>query len=441
LNALRQLEWALLELQQSTPLASVSGAISEIAPTHFRVSGLSRFVRLGELISVNTGGKPQIGEVVRIDSEGIIAKPFDRQFAGGLGSVAYRMPPLSFAPDPSWKGRVINALGAPLDGLGPLTPGSRAVSAEADAPSAMKRARVHKPLRTGVRVIDLFAPICAGQRVGIFAGSGVGKSTLLAMLARSQGFDTVVLALVGERGREVREFIEDVLGADRHRAVTIVSTGDESPMMRRLAPKTAMAVAEYFRDRGESVLLMVDSITRFAHAAREVALAAGEPAVARGYAPTVFTDLPRLLERAGPGEEGSGTITGIFSVLVDGDDHNEPIADTIRSTLDGHIVLSRHIADQARYPAVDVLGSVSRLAHNVWDPEERELVSKLRAMMAKYEDTRDLRLMGGYQPGRDSGLDQAVDMVPRIYGAMRQDASAPPSADPFRELRDMLKGD
>ena len=441
MNALRQLEWALLELQQSTPLASVSGAISEIAPTHFRVAGLSRFVRLGELIGVNSAGKPQIGEVVRIDSDGIVAKPFDRQFAGGLGSVAYRMPPLSFAPDPSWKGRVINALGVPLDGLGPLTPGPQTVSAEAEAPSAMKRARVHKPLRTGVRVIDLFAPICAGQRVGIFAGSGVGKSTLLAMLARSQGFDTVVLALVGERGREVREFIEDVLGNDRQRAVTIVSTGDESPMMRRLAPKTAMAVAEYFRDRGESVLLMVDSITRFAHAAREVALAAGEPAVARGYAPTVFTDLPRLLERAGPGEEGSGTITGIFSVLVDGDDHNEPIADTIRSTLDGHIVLSRHIADQARYPAVDVLASVSRLAHNVWDPEERELVSKLRAMIAKYEDTSDLRLMGGYQPGRDSGLDQAVEMVPRIYSAMRQDASAPPSADPFLELRDMLRSD
>src|SRR5438477_3937488 len=441
LNAVQQLEWALLELQQSTPLASVSGAISEIAPTHFRVSGLSRFVRLGELIGVNSGGKPQIGEVVRIDSEGIIAKPFDRQFGGGLGSVAYRMPPLSFAPDPSWKGRVINALGAPLDGQGALTPGSRAVSAEAEAPAAMKRARVHKPLRTGVRVIDLFAPICAGQRVGIFAGSGVGKSTLLAMLARSQGFDTVVLALVGERGREVREFIEDVLGANRHRAVTIVSTGDESRMMRRLAPKTAMAVAEYFRDRGESVLLMVDSITRFAHAAREVALAAGEPAVTRGYAPTVFTDLPRLLERAGPGVEGSGTITGIFFVLVDGDDQNDPIADTMRSTLDGHIVLSRHIADQARYPAVDVLASVSRLAHNVWDPEERQLVSKLRTMMAKYEDTRDLRLMGGYQSGRDAGLDQAVDMVPRIYSAMRQDASAPPSADPFRELRDMLRGD
>ncbi|WKA27316.1 flagellar protein export ATPase FliI [Bradyrhizobium roseum] len=440
MNALRQLEWALLELQQNIPLASVSGAISEIAPTHFRVSGLSRFVRLGELIGVNSAGRPQIGEVVRIDSDGIVAKPFDRQFGGGLGSAAYRMPPLSFAPDPSWKGRVINALGAPLDGGAPLVPGSRAVSAEAEPPPAMKRARVHKPLRTGVRVIDLFAPICAGQRVGIFAGSGVGKSTLLAMLARSEGFDTVVLALVGERGREVREFIEDVLGHNRARTITIVSTGDESPMMRRLAPKTAMTVAEYFRDRGESVLLVVDSITRYAHAAREVALAAGEPAVARGYAPTVFTDLPRLLERAGPGEEGSGAITGIFSVLVDGDDHNEPIADTIRSTLDGHIVLSRHIADQARYPAVDVLASISRLAHCVWDPEERELVSKLRAMIARYEDTRDLRLMGGYQPGRDTSLDQSVEIVPKIYAAMRQDASAAPSADPFRELRDMMKG-
>ncbi|VIO80455.1 flagellar protein export ATPase FliI [Bradyrhizobium ivorense] len=441
MNALRQLEWALQELQQNTPLASVSGAISEIAPTHFRISGLSRFVRLGELIGVNSAERTQIGEVVRIDSDGVVAKPFDRQFAGGLGSVAFRMPPLTFAPDPSWKGRVINALGAPLDGQGPLMPGSRAVSAEAEPPPAMKRARVHKPLRSGVRVIDLFAPICAGQRVGVFAGSGVGKSTLLAMLAKSQGFDTVVLALVGERGREVREFIEDVLGHNRARAVTIVSTGDESPMMRRLAPKTAMAVAEYFRDRGESVLLVVDSITRFAHASREVALAAGEPAVARGYAPTVFTDLPRLLERAGPGEEGSGTITGIFSVLVDGDDHNDPVADTIRSTLDGHIVLSRHIADQARYPAVDVLASVSRLAHCVWDPEERELVSKLRAMIAKYEDTSDLRLMGGYQSGRDSALDQSVEIVPKIYAAMRQNASAPPSTDPFRELRDAMKAD
>jgi flagellum-specific ATP synthase len=303
----------------------------------------------------------------------------------------------------------------------------------------MKRARVHKPLRTGVRVIDLFAPICAGQRVGIFAGSGVGKSTLLAMLARSQGFDTVVLALVGERGREVREFIEDVLGTNRNRAVTIVSTGDESPMMRRLAPKTAMAVAEYFRDRGESVLLVVDSITRFAHAAREVALAAGEPAVARGYAPTVFTDLPRLLERAGPGEEGSGSITGIFSVLVDGDDHNEPIADTIRGTLDGHIVLDRRIAAQGRYPAIDLLQSLSRLAHKVWTPEQATLVTRLREMIARFEDTRDLRAMGGYQAGVDAELDQAVALVPRIYAALVQSPASGASEDAFRDLATALQ--
>jgi flagellum-specific ATP synthase len=438
-NALRQLEWALLELQQNVPIANVSGTISEVAPTHFRVSGLSRFVTLGELIGLKLSGKTQIAEVVRIDRSGVIATPFERQFAGGLGASVFRMPPLSLAPDPSWKGRVINALGNPLDGKGALIPGAKAVSTEAEAPPAMKRSRVRKPLRTGVRVVDLFMPMCAGQRVGIFAGSGVGKSTLLAMLARSEGFDTVVIALVGERGREVREFVEDVLGHNGSRAITIVSTGDESPMMRRLAPKTAMAIAEYFRDRGESVLLVVDSITRFAHAAREIAVAAGEPAVARGYAPTVFTDLPRLLERAGPGEEGFGSITGIFAVLVDGDDHNEPVADAMRSTLDGHIVLNRHIADQARYPAVDVLASISRLAHHVWSSEERELVSKLRAMVARYEDTRDLRLMGGYQSGRDSELDQAVELVPKIYQGLRQGPSDPTSADPFRELRDILK--
>lgn len=190
-------------------------------------------------------------------------------------------------------------------------------------------------------MVDLFTPLCVGQRIGIFAGSGVGKTTLLSMLARGAQFDTVVTALVGERGREVREFLEEALAQHRSRAITVVSTSDESPMMRRLAPKTAMTIAEYFRDRGESVLLIVDSVTRFAHALREAALATGEPAIARGYAPSVFSELPRLLERSGPGIEGQGCITGVFAVLVDGDDHNEPVADTVRGTLDGHIVLDR----------------------------------------------------------------------------------------------------
>ncbi len=297
------------------------------------------------------------------------------------------------------------------------------------------------PIRTGVRVVDLFTPLCFGQRVGVFAGSGVGKSSLLAMLARAPQFDTVVIGLVGERGREVREFLDDALADGRASAVAVVSTGDESPMMRRLAPKTAMAVAEYFRDRGEAVLLILDSVTRFAHAAREVALAAGEPAVARGYAPSVFSDLPRLLERAGPGVEGSGSITGIFSVLVDGDDHNDPVADAVRGALDGHIVLDRAIADEGRYPAVDILASVSRLAHPSWTPEQRKLVANLRSLIARYEETRELRLMGGYTPGSDPALDKAIRSAPRIYEAMRQAPEAPRCEDPFIELAAALRGE
>jgi flagellum-specific ATP synthase len=292
-----------------------------------------------------------------------------------------------------------------------------------------------------VRAIDIFSPLCLGQRLGIFAGSGVGKSTLLSMLARAEAFDKVVIALVGERGREVREFLDDALGERRQNAITVVATGDESPMMRRLAPKTAMTIAEYFRDRGESVLLIIDSVTRFAHAAREVALAAGEPAVARGYAPSVFSDLPRLLERAGPGVEGQGSITGFFSVLVDGDDHNDPVADNIRGTLDGHIVLDRSIAEQGRYPAVNILSSISRLSHLVWTPEQRALVMKLRALVARFEETREIRLMGGYSPGVDPVLDQAVKSVPRIYEAMMQSLSSDPSRDPFIELAAALRGE
>jgi len=357
----------------------------------------------------------------------------------GIGTPAFRIGPLSLAPAPGWKGRVIDALGRPLDGGVPLPDGPCRMPLDAEPPPAMTRARVERPLKTGVRVVDIFTPLCEGQRMGIFAGSGVGKSTLLAMLARAANFDTVVVALVGERGREVREFLEGPLAASRARSVVIVSTSDQSPMMRRLAPQAALAVAEFFRDAGESVLLIVDSVTRYAHAARDVALAAGEPAVARGYAPSVFSTLPKLLERAGPGAEGQGAITGIFSVLVDGDDHNDPVADAIRGTLDGHIVLDRAIADEGRFPAVNVLRSVSRLASEAWAPAERDLVRRLKAMIARYEDTRDLRLLGGYQPGSDLDLDQAVAVVPRIYEALRQDPDTPPSADAFADLAAALR--
>ena len=437
-NALERLERALATATVKLPKVQASGVVAEVGPSHCRVNGMSQLVRLGECVNLATSEPAQLAEVIRIDETGVTVKPFDIVHRAGLGVPARRHGFISLSPDRSWLGRVINALGAPIDNGTPLVQGDNTVSADRAPPPPMSRQRIRAPIRTGVRAIDLFTPICAGQRIGIFAGSGIGKSTLLAMLARSGGFDTVVIGLIGERGREVREFIEDVLQHERARTVAVVATGDESPMMRRLAPKTAMCTAEYFRDIGHSVLLIVDSVTRFAHAARDVALAAGEPPVARGYPPSVLNDLPKLLERAGPGKEGHGSITGVFSVLVDGDDHNDPIADTIRGTLDGHIVLDRAIADQGRYPAIDVPGSISRLAQLAWSPEQAKLVTKLRAMIARFEDTRDLRLMGGYQRGLDTDLDKAVDLIPKLYDGLKQAPKDPPSADAFQDIARML---
>jgi flagellum-specific ATP synthase len=433
-NPLARLATTVGNLVTAEPLTAVGGSVIEVAPSYCRVAGLSRLVKLGECVELRSEGKTQLAEVVRIDAAGVTIKPFDAVLQAGLGEHAWRRGYVMIEPDASWKGRTINALGHPIDGAGPLNPGPRALSTEREPPPPLSRQRVKTPIKTGVKVIDMFTPICAGQRIGIFAGSGVGKSTLLAMLARSKGFDTAVIALVGERGREVREFMEDALGVEARRAVTVVATGDESPMMRRLAPRTALSIAEHFRDQGESVLLIVDSVTRYAHAARDVALAAGEPPVARGYTPSVFSDLPKLLERAGPGAEGTGMITGVFSVLVDGDDHNDPVADNIRGTLDGHIVLDRAIADAGRFPAVNVLGSISRLANMAWSKEQAQLISRLKAMIARFEETRDLRLMGGYRAGSDAALDRAIEIVPRLYDAMRQAPSDPASLDVFQDI-------
>jgi flagellum-specific ATP synthase len=438
-HALARLERAITGAIDEIGELRISGKISEVTPAYIRVLGLSPFIKLGECVCFMADGKLKLAEAVRIEEEGVTIKTFETASFAQLGDRVYRARALTIFPDQLWKGRVVNALGAPIDAGGPLARGGRAAALEALAPPAMRRARVKKPLKTGIRAIDVFTPLCAGQRIGIFAGSGVGKSTLLAMLASALDFDSIVIGLVGERGREVREFLDDALAVNRSRAVAVVATGDESPAMRRLAPKTAMSIAEFFRDQGESVLLIIDSITRFAHAAREIALAAGEPAVARGYAPSVFSDLPQLLERAGPGEEGKGTITGIFSVLVDGDDHNDPVADSIRGTLDGHIVLDREIADQGRFPAINVLRSISRLAHAAWTREQQNAVTKLRGLIARYEDTRDLRLMGGYRPGADADLDSAVTLVPKIYEALTQDPHSPLSKDAFRELASFLQ--
>ncbi len=416
----------------------IAGAVTEVSPAHFRVEGLSQFLRLDDCVLLEGAGRVSQGQVIRIDRNGVLVKSFDSNAGVGLGARVTLLGPIEIAPHPGWKGRVVDALGEPIDGRGPLARGTPR-GLDAPPPNPMSRARVDAPAPTGVAAIDAFTPLCRGQRVGVFAGSGVGKSTLLSMMTRSAAFDTAVICLVGERGREVRDFLTEALGASAANAVVVVATGDESPMMRRLAPLSAMAIAEAYRDQGQSVLLIMDSVTRYAHALREIALAAGEPPAANGFAPSVFADIPRLLERAGPGLEGAGSITAIFAVLVDGDNHNDPIADCIRGTLDGHIVLEREIAEQGRYPAINILKSISRLADRVWSARDREIVASARALVARFEDTRDLRLLGGYQAGGDAALDRAVQLTPAIYTALQQTPDSPPRLGIVEELASILR--
>ena len=428
----------LQKLQNTSPLAEPVGKVVEVTASGYKVQGLSHFVKLGSLVKLLCEDQPVLAQVVRIEQETALVRAFDNGSAVSLSTQVSPAGNLAIRPSPHWKGRMIDALGRPIDDGPELIQGDDALSVDNSPPSAMTRKLVKTPIKTGVRVIDIFTPLCSGQRIGIFAGSGVGKSTTLSMLSNTAGFDTVVVILVGERGREVREFAETTLGKDKHRLVSVVATGDESPMMRRLAPRTGMRIAEYFRDLGENVLLIMDSVTRYAHACRDVALSAGEAPVARGYPPSVFTDLPQFLERSGPGAEGKGFITGVFSVLVDGDDHNDPIADSIRGTLDGHIVLSRNIAEQGRYPAVNLLSSISRLSQLVWSPDQRKLVRMLLALIARYEDSRDLRSMGGYQAGGDLELDRAIAIIPKLYQALIQAPDSPVSTDPFGEVATQL---
>lgn len=397
---------------------TVSGSITEVSATSVSVAGLSPFARLGDQLSISTADGPQRAEVAKIRDRTVVAVPYRPAVKARINDRIVLRGKLAIFPHVSWKGRVIDALASPIDNNSPLVQGTRASFHDRTPPAAMERQRIGTQFITGVDVVDVFTPLCFGQRVGIFAGSGVGKSTLLAMLSQAPRVDTTVIALVGERGREVKEFLDDALAGRRDHVVAVVATSDESAMMRRLAPQVAMTIAEYFRDRGENVLLMIDSLTRLAHAQREFALAAGEPPVARGYPPSVFTDMARLLERAGPAARGS--ITAIASVLVDGDDHNDPVSDAARGILDGHIVLDRKIASQGRYPAIDILGSISRLAPRAWNERERDLVTRLRNAISLYEDTRDVRMLSGHRPGSDPELDTAVSLVPRIYEFFNQ---------------------
>ncbi len=432
------IEAAWRDVRRPGALLRRGGRVSEVMASHIAVRGLSSQARLGDLVELRSARGTRTGEVVRIGEDTVIVTPYDRGEDAFINQEVFIRGPLVIEPADGWRGRVLNATGRPIDGKGPIVSGHGAPAS--GIPSPLARQRVETAFRTGVRVIDIFTPLCYGQRMGVFAGSGVGKSTLLAMLAAADAFDTVVVALVGERGREVREFLEDTIGdATMAKVVAVVATSDESPMMRRRAPDTAMRVAEHFRDQGHRVLLILDSITRLAHALREVATGSGEPPVARGYPASVFTDLPRLLERAGPGAGGAGSITAILSVLIDGDDHNDPVADSVRGIIDGHIVLDRAIGEQGRFPAVNPLASVSRLAGKAWREDERVLATRLKAMIARFEDTRDIRLLGAYQPGADPELDHAVRQVPAIYEALVQSPADGPSADPFTDLARHLR--
>lgn len=381
-----------------------------------------------------------MAEVIGLDHALAHCKLYDVRVSVALSDPVWPRGDLLFFPHDTWRGRIIDALARPADGAGPLILGERAVGISGRPPMAMARQVLSRGVTTGVRVVDCFTPICLGQRLGIFAGSGVGKSTLLSMIARATSFDSVVVALVGERGREVREFVEHTLGDAAGTAITVVATGDESPMMRRLAPQLATSIAEHLRDLGQNVLLVMDSVTRYAHACREVALSAGEPPVARGYPPSVFSCLPQLLERAGPGADSQGSITAIYAVLVDGDDQNDPVADAVRGTLDGHIVLERAIGEQGRFPAVNLLTSLSRLSQRVWTADQSTAVREMKKLVARFEDTRDLRAMGGYVPGGDPELDRAIEIVPKLYKILSQSATEPPAGDAFRDIAAALSG-
>jgi flagellum-specific ATP synthase len=324
-------------------------------------------------------------------------------------------------PSRQWLGRVINALGEPVDGLGVLPRGAKPYRVRNTPPSAHARARVGEKLDLGVKALNAFTTTCQGQRLGIFAGSGVGKSVLLSMIARYTAADVIVIGLVGERGREVQEFLVDDLGPEGlARSVVVVATSDESALMRRQAAYMTLTTAEYFRDQGLKVLCLMDSVTRFAMAQREIGLAAGEPPASKGYTPSVFAELPRLLERAGPGLRGSGSITGLFTVLVEGDDHNEPVADAVRGILDGHVVLDRSIAERGRFPAVNVLRSLSRTMPACNTREEQSVIDETRRVLATYDNMAELIRLGAYKVGSDPEVDRAIKLFPKLDAFLKQ---------------------
>ena len=399
------------------------GRVTAVQGMLVEVGGVQRRLSIGDRCQIAARNRRTLTcEVVGFRDGRALLMPFGALEGVGLGCKAdvVNADPV-VRPTPRWLGRVINAMGEPIDGKGPLPTGEDSYPLRNPPPPAHTRQRVQGKVDLGVRAINTFLTCCRGQRMGIFAGSGVGKSVLMGMIARYTTADVNIIGLVGERGREVQEFIEDELGAaGLARSIVVVATSDESPLARRQAAYMTMALAEYFRDLDRDVLCMMDSVTRFAMAQREIGLSAGEPPTSKGYTPSCFAELPRLLERAGPGS-GKGSITGLFSVLVEGDDHNEPVADAVRGIIDGHIVLDRAIGERGRYPAINLLRSLSRTMPNCNRPDENALVQKARELLSAYEDMAEMIRLGAYRQGSDAKTDMAIQYFPALDNFLRQD--------------------
>ena len=420
---------------------NIYGRVVGVRGLMVEIAGPIHAMSVGARIVIETGGSRFIpAEVIGFSGSNAVVMPF-----GGLDGVrrgcraVIATAASQVRPSSAWLGRVINAMGEPIDGKGPLTQGPSPMPYRNSPPPAHSRKRVGTPLDLGVRALNTFLTCCRGQRLGIFAGSGVGKSVLLSMLARNVDADITVIGLIGERGREVQEFLQEDLGDEGlARSVVVVATSDEPALMRRQAAYLTLAIAEYFRDEDKDVLCLMDSVTRFAMAQREIGLSAGEPPTAKGYTPTVFTELPKLLERAGPGT-GVGTITGIFTVLVDGDDHNEPIADAVRGILDGHVVMQRSIAERGRFPAINILKSVSRTMPRSANPDFLPVIMRGRQVMATYADMEELIRLGAYRAGSSPEVDEAIRLHEPLEAFLRQAKDEKSSLDDgYRQLAQIL---
>ncbi len=407
---------------------TVSGTVTAVLGMLIECSGIERLLSVGARCRIMgqkdlQGKSPEVlAEVVGFRDHKALLMPFAGLEGIGPGARVILEETASLShPCDAWLGRVINAMGEPIDGKGPLPKGGVPYPLRNRPPEAHSRSRVRGKLNVGMRSINTFLTCCRGQRMGIFSGSGVGKSIVMSMLARNSQADVNVIGLIGERSRELQEFIEDDLGEEGlKRSVIVVATSAEYALLRRQAAYLAMSVAEYFRDSGKDVLCLMDSVTRFAMAQREIGLSAGEPPTSKGYTPTVFAELPKLLERAGPGKKGQGSITGLFTVLVEGDDTNEPISDAVRGILDGHIVLDRAIAQRGRFPAVNVLKSVSRTMPDCNSEQENALVQVARNLLSIYEDMAEMIRLGAYRKGTSPEVDQAIQYYPALENFLRQ---------------------